>query len=311
MVAYAARRLVSLVGILFGISAVAFTLTALAPGDPAYSLLAMQQPGTVPSAQAVGALRAELGLDDPAPVRYVRWLGGAVQGDLGVSYRSGQPVFTEIVTRMPATLTLAGASLGVALLAGVPLGVLAAARGSSGWDACSRSLALLGATMPTYLLGLLLILVFAARLKLLPAFGSGTPQHLVLPTVALSASVIAQMMRLTRASMRETLGQPFMRTAKAKGLSARRVTVVHALRHAALPIVTATGLSIGHLVGGAVMVETIFSRNGVGKYAVDAIFVRDYPVIQGIVLYTAVAFVVVNFAVDVLYLWIDPRLRHA
>ncbi len=311
MVTYTARRFVSLVGVMLGISAVSFTLTALAPGDPAYSLLHLQQPGTEPSAEAVGALRAELGLNDPAPVRYLRWLGGAVLGDLGVSYRSGQPVAAEIAARMPATLILAGTSLAVGLGVGVPFGVFAAVRPRSWWDAVSRVLALLGASVPTYLLGLLLILVFAARLKLLPAFGSGTARHLILPTAALAAGITAQIMRLTRASMLETLRQPFVRTASVKGLSATRVTVWHGLRNAALPVVTATGLASGHLLGGAVMVETIFSREGVGKYAVDAIFVRDYPVIQGAVLYTALVFVVANFAVDLLYHWIDPRLRHA
>jgi ABC-type dipeptide/oligopeptide/nickel transport system permease component len=306
--AYVLRRLLGLVGILFGISVVTFGLTALAPGDPAYAVLALEQPGSTPSDAAVELMRSKLGLDQPAPQRYVHWLSDALRGDLGLSYRSGRPVAAEIAGRVPATLALAGASLGLAAAVGLPLGVLAARRAGSGWDTASRVLVLLGATTPTYVLSLLLVLVFAVQLNVLPAFGSGTALHLVLPAVALSAGPLAQIARLSRASLLEVRRQDYLRTARAKGLSPLRVTLVHASRVAALPVLTVTGVTAGQLLGGAVIVETIFSWNGVGKYAVDAVFLRDYPAIHGVVLYAAAAVALVNFAVDLAYPLLDPRL---
>ncbi len=308
MAGYVARRLLSLLGVLFGISLLAFGLTALAPGDPAYAVLALEQPGSTPSEAAVALLRTELGLDQPAPQRYLHWLSDALRGDLGLSYRSGQPVAAEIAGRLPATLALAGASLGLAAVVGLPLGVLAATRAGSPWDTASRVLVLVGATIPTYVLSLVLVLVFAVQLNVLPAFGSGTALQLVLPAVALSAGPLAQIARLSRASLLEVRRQDYLRTARAKGLSPLRVTLVHASRLAALPVLTVTGLTAGQLLGGAVIVETIFSWNGVGKYAVDAVFLRDYPAIQGVVLYAAAAVALVNFAVDLAYPFLDPRL---
>jgi peptide/nickel transport system permease protein len=305
---YVLRRLLGLVGILFGISVVTFGLTALAPGDPAYAVLALEQPGSTPSEAAVELMRSKLGLDQPAPQRYAQWLSDALRGDLGLSYRSGQPVVAELAGRLPATLALAGASLGLAAVVGLPLGVLAATRAGSGWDTASRVLVLVGATTPTYVLSLLLVLVFAAQLNVLPAFGSGTALHLVLPAVALSAGPLAQIARLSRASLLAVRRQDYLRTAVAKGLSPLRVTLVHASRLAALPVLTVTGLTAGQLLGGAVIVETIFSWNGVGKYAVDAVFLRDFPAIQGVVLYAAVAVALVNLAVDLAYPFLDPRL---
>jgi peptide/nickel transport system permease protein len=306
---YVLRRLLGLVGILFGISVVTFGLTALAPGDPAYAVLALEQPGSTPSEGAVELMRSKLGLDQPAPQRYVHWLSAALRGDLGLSYRSGQPVAAEIAGRLPATLGLTGASLGLAAVVGLPLGVLAARRVGSGWDTASRVLVLVGATTPAYVLSLLLVLVFAVQLNVLPAFGSGTALHLVLPAVALSAGPLAQIARFSRASLLEVGRQDYLRTAMAKGLTPLRVTLVHASRVAALPVLTVTGLAAGQLLGGAVIVETIFSWNGVGKYAVDAVFLRDYPAIQGVVLYAAAAVALVNFAVDLIYPLLDPRLR--
>ncbi len=308
MAGYVLRRLLGLVGILFGISVVTFGLTAVAPGDPAYAVLALEQPGSTPSDAAVDLMRSKLGLDHPAPQRYLHWLSDALRGDLGLSYRSGRPVAAEIADRMPATLTLAAASLALAALVGLPLGVLAATRAGSGWDTASRLLVLAGATTPTYVLSLLLVLVFAVQLNLVPAFGSGTALHLVLPAVALSAGPLAQIARLSRASLLEVSRQDYLRTAMAKGLSPLRVTLVHASRVAVLPVLTVTGLTAGQLLGGAVIVETIFSWNGVGKYAVDAVFLRDYPAIQGVVLYAAAAVALVNLAVDLIYPLLDPRL---
>jgi peptide/nickel transport system permease protein len=309
MQTYLMRRLFTLPLLLFGISLISFTLLNLAPGDPARILLRLQQPGTEPPREAVLALRQELGLDDPLPLRYGRWLLGAVSGDLGKSYRSGQPVVVELAQRLPATLMLAGASLALAVLIAIPLGVFAAVRPGSPVDGLSRLLALLGAAVPSYLLALLLILVFGVTLQWLPTIGYGTLQQLVLPALALAAGSSAQLMRLTRASMLEVVQQDYVRTARAKGLREQRVIGVHAFKNALLPVITVLGMNLGYLLGGTVIVEIIFSWPGVGKYAIDAIFLRDYPVIQGFVLYMAVIFLLVNLMVDMTYRWLDPRLH--
>jgi peptide/nickel transport system permease protein len=309
MQTYVTRRLLTLPVLLLGISIISFTLLNLAPGDPADILLRLQQPGTEPPREAVLAFRKELRLDDPLPLRYGRWLLGAIRGDLGKSYRSGKPIMKELGQRLPATLMLAGASLALAVFIGISLGIMAAVWRGSLLDGLGRLLALLGAVVPSYVLALLLILVFAVKLHWLPAIGYGNPKHLVLPAIALAAGVSAPLMRLTRASLLEVLQQDYVRTARAKGLSERAVILGHALKNALLPVVTVLGVRLGHLLGGAVIVETIFGWPGVGKYAVDAIFLRDYPVIQGFVLYMAVIFLVVNLAVDVAYRWVDPRLH--
>ncbi|MFV9503414.1 MAG: ABC transporter permease [Oscillochloridaceae bacterium umkhey_bin13] len=204
---------------------------------------------------------------------------------------------------------LTATSLIIAVSVRVPLGIIAAVRRGSAWDLGSRAIALGGATLPSYLLSMLLVLIFAVWLAWLPAFGSGSLQQLILPSIALAAGVVTQLSRLTRASMLEVLGQDFVRTARAKGLGEFMVLQRHALRNALLPILTVLGVSLGNLLSGAVIVETIFSWFGIGKYAVDAIFLRDYPAVQGVVLYLAVTFVLVNFIVDLVYVWLDPRLR--
>jgi peptide/nickel transport system permease protein len=309
MQAYVARRLLTLPVLLFGISCLSFALLNLAPGDPADILLRLEQPGMEPPREAVLALRHQLRLDDWLPLRYGRWLLGAMRGDLGVSYRSGKPIIKELGQRLPATLMLAGASLALAVSGGIPLGIAAAVWHGSPLDGLSRLLAPLGAVVPSYILALLLILLFSVKLGWLPAIGYGSPKHLILPAIALAAGVSAQLMRLTRASLLEVLKQDYVRTARAKGMSEEVVIVVHALKNALLPVVTVLGISLGHLLSGAVIVETIFGWPGVGKYAVDAIFLRDYPVIQGFVLYMAVIFLLVNLAVDMAYRRLDPRLH--
>jgi peptide/nickel transport system permease protein len=309
MRAYVVRRLLTLPALLLGISIISFTLLNLAPGDPADILLRLQQPGTEPPREAVLTLRHQLHLDDPLPLRYGRWLLLAMRGDLGVSYRSGKPIVQELWQRLPATLLLAGTSLALAVSIGIPLGIMAAVWHGSLPDGLSRLLALLGAVIPSYVLALLLVLLFAVRLGWLPAVGYGSPKHLILPAVALTGGVSAQLMRLTRASLLDVLTQDYVRTARAKGMSERVVIVRHALKNALLPVVTVLGMSLGHLLGGAVMVETIFGWPGIGKYAVDAIFLRDYPVIQGFVLYMAIVFLLVNLAVDIAYRRLDPRLH--
>jgi peptide/nickel transport system permease protein len=295
--------------LLLGISIISFTLLNLAPGDPAYSILKDRNSGEEPAPEDILALRKELRLDDPVVLRYGRWLLGAMQGDLGVSYRGGQPIMRELWQRFPATLMLTGTALLLAIVVGIPLGIGAALRRGSSTDGLSRLLALVGAAIPSYVLALLLMLVIGVKLNWLPTIGYGSPKHLILPAITLAAGSSAQLMRLTRASMLEVLQQDYVRTARAKGLNERVVIWVHALKNALLPVVTVLGINLGHLLGGTVIVESIFSWPGVGKYAVDSIFLRDFPVIQGFVLYMGLIFLLVNLAVDLSYRWLDPRLH--
>ena len=306
---YLARRLLTLPLLLVGISGISFLLLNFAPGDAAEITLRRQNGGVTPPREAVVALRQELGLDDPLPVRYVRWVSGAVRGDLGDSYRTGNSIAAELGRRLPATLLLASVALALAVVTGIPLGVLAAVKRGSWADTCSRLLALVGAAVPSYVMAPALMLLFAVQLDWLPAIGYGSPQNLVLPALALSFGTMAQLMRLTRASVLEVLGQDYMRTARAKGLAEGVVVWHHGLKNALLPVITVLGTSTGYLLGGAVIIETIFGWPGVGQFVVVGISQRDYPVVQGFVLYMAVIFLLVNLAVDVSYQWLDPRLH--
>jgi len=309
MLTYLLQRLAAMVGVLFGISIIVFALVVAAPGDPAAILLEIEKGGVTPTAEELALFRSQLGLDAPAPQRYLTWVGQALTGDLGRSYRSRQPIIRELAARLPATLQLTGVSLVLAIGIGLPLGIGSVVWRNRWLDLLVRLLVLVGGAIPSYVLALLLTLLFAVKLGWLPAFGSGTPRHIILPALALAGGTIAQLMRLTHASMVETLQQDYVRTAQMKGVAPATVLLRHALRNGLLPIVTALGLSVGHLLSGAVIVETIFNWYGIGKYAVDAIFLRDYPVIQAVTLYMAVAFVLVNLLVDLLYRWIDPRVR--
>lgn len=309
MRAYVARRLLILPAMLFGISIISFALLNFAPGDPAEIILLRQNPGEPVLPEAVQALRQQLGLDAALPLRYVRWLFGVLRADLGESYRSGTPIRNELIKRFPATMMLALASLALSVVVSIPLGIVGALSRGSPLDGLSRILALLGAAVPSYVLALLLMLFIAVKLNWLPAIGYGGPKHLILPTIALAAGGSAQLMRLTRASMLEVLQQDYMRTARAKGLTERSVVLVHGLKNGLLPVVTMLGISLGHLLGGTVIVETIFGWPGVGRYAVESILQRDYPVVQGFVLYMAVIFLLANLAVDLAYRWLDPRLH--
>jgi peptide/nickel transport system permease protein len=306
---YALGRLASLVPVLLGVSLLAFALANLAPGDPAEQ--ALRQGGQEPTREQVQALRHRLGLDAPLPVRYARWLGGALRGDLGRSYADGRPVAGELARRFPATLELAVAALGLAVVVGVGGGVVAAVRRDSPLDQASRVGALLFAALPGFALALWLVAVFAVRLHLLPVagFGGGDPAHLALPATTLAGATAATLLRLTRSSMLEVGGLDFLRTARAKGLSEGAVLWGHALRNALLPVVTVAATGFGRMLGGAAIVEVIFAWPGVGKYAVDAIYARDYPVVQGFVLWMGVTFVLVNLGADLLSHRLDPRIR--
>jgi peptide/nickel transport system permease protein len=309
MRAYVARRLLILPALLFGISIISFALLNFAPGDPAEIILRRQNPEEPPLPEAVRALRQQLGLDAPLPLRYGRWLFDVLKGDLGESYRSGTPIMSELVKRFPATMMLATAALALSVVVSIPLGIIAALWRGSLLDSLSRLLALLGAAIPSYVLALLLMLFIAVKLNWLPAIGYGSPKNLILPAIALAAGSSAQVMRLTRASMLEVLQQDYMRTARSKGLNERTVVMVHGLKNGLLPVVTMLGINLGHLLGGTVIVETIFGWPGVGRYAVESILQRDYPVVQGFVLYMALIFLLANLAVDFSYRWLDPRLH--
>jgi len=302
------RRLLLLVPVWLGITLLAFGLGRLAPGDPA-RLIAEQQIDGPPTPEQIEQVRQEVGLNAPLPVQYTRWVWNALQGDLGRSYKTGGPVLRELVERFPATLQLAICSMLVGVGLALPLGIQAAVRRGSGIDHASRLAALIGASLPSFWLGFLLIIVFAVQLRLLPVAGRGALRHLILPAVTLGFGMAAPLTRLTRSSMLEVLGEDYIQTARAKGLAARTVVLQHALRNALIPIITVAGMSFGHLLGGTVIVETVFAWPGVGKLVVDSILARDYPLIQGYVLFMGTLFVLINLAVDLFYVWIDPRIR--
>ena len=306
--AYVSRRALHLVPVLLGVSLLAFGVANLAPGDPAEIML-LRQTGQAPDAQSVAHLRERLGLDRPFAIRYAVWLGNAARGELGVSYRTGTPVLRVLAERFPATVELAVSALLVSIAFAIPLGVIAAISRNSVGDNIARLIALLGTSIPSFVLAYLLILVFAVALRLLPVAGYDGWRYLVLPVLTLAIGESAALARLIRANMLEVLGQDYVRTATAKGVPRRMVLVRHALKNALNPVVTLAGIRIGRLLGGAAIVETIFARPGIGKTIVDAIHDRDYPVIQGFVLFTGTVFVLANLLVDLSYAWLDPRAR--
>ncbi len=305
MGAYVLRRLALAIPTLIGVTVVVFALIRLVPGDPARLVLGLQA-----SEEEVQRLRGQLGLDQPLRVQYVRFLGRLVRGDLGRSVVTGEPVVREIAARLPATVQLAVASTVVAAAVGVTAGVVSATRQYAWLDYLVMTVALFGISLPVFWLGLMLMLLFSVHLRWLPAGGYGTPAHLVLPTVTLAAFSVAIIARMTRSSLLEVLHQDYVRTAWAKGLSARAVVLRHALKNALIPVVTVIGLQFGGLLGGAILTETVFAWPGMGRLLVGAIVARDYPVVQGAVLVFAALFTLVNLAVDVLYAYVDPRIHY-
>lgn len=304
---YLLKRLFYLLPVMLGISVITFGLINLAPGDPAEIILRVG--GAEPTREAVNALRAELGLNDPVYIQYLRWLWDAVRLDFGVSYRTGLPVTREILSRFPATLELTLAAMTFMILVALPAGVLSALYRHAFIDHLTRVFALLGASLPGFWKGLMLIYLFAVVWGLLPVMGRGGLRHLVLPAVTLGFGMAAVYTRIIRAGMLEVLNQDYIKLARAKGLQERWVIGRHALKNALLPTVTLFGMSLGHLLGGTVIVETIFAWPGVGKFVVDAIFNRDYPVIQGYAMFMALIFVLANLLVDLSYGLLDPRIR--
>ncbi|WP_041328303.1 ABC transporter permease [Rubrobacter xylanophilus] len=333
MTTYIARRLLQIIPVLFGVSVIVFFMVRAIPGDPAQILLGQQA-----TPEQVERLRERLGLNEDPLTQYVIFLRDALTGDLGESIVTGRPVTVELLDRFPATLELTLAALLFAVAVGIPVGVLAAVRQYSWIDRLTSVVALTGVSMPIFWLALVLVVVFTVRLDLLPFPGrlsSGVEivritgmvvpdailtgnfaglwdgvKHLILPAVALGTIPMAVVTRMTRSAMLEVMGEDYIRTAHAKGVTPWRVVFKHALRNAMLPVVTVIGLQFGLLMGGAVLTETIFSWDGIGQIALESIYRRDYPMIQGVVLYGAFFFVLVNLVVDILYAVLDPRVRY-
>jgi peptide/nickel transport system permease protein/oligopeptide transport system permease protein len=303
---YVARRLVASVPTLLGVSVVVFMMVRMLPGDPARIVA-----GLLASESDVEHIRHQLGLDQPGPVQYAAFLARLVHLDLGTSVRSGQPVVNEVLARLPWTAELAVTSIAVATALGVAAGLVAALYHNRRLDVLISALMLFGISMPVYWFGLMLIVVFAIKLQWLPGAGSQDPGAWVLPTLTLAAFSVALIARMTRSTMLEVLRADYIRTARAKGLVERSVVYGHALRTGLLPIVTVIGHQFGTLLGGAVLTETVFGWPGMGQLLVDALFARDYPVVQGIVLTFSTLFILVNLAVDVLYGYIDPRIHYS
>ncbi|MBB6097296.1 ABC-type dipeptide/oligopeptide/nickel transport system permease component [Deinobacterium chartae] len=308
MLTYALKRLLTLPLVLLGAALLVFLLMHLAPGDTATALLGEFGQGA--SAEQLARLREQLGLNDPLLVQYGRFVLEAVQGDLGESLRSGRPVLEEILERFPYTLQLTLVALVLAVVVAIPAGILAARRPGSLWDTLVMGTALLGVSVPSFWLGLMLMLLFSLQLGWLPASGSGSLAHLVLPAVTIAAGSVAFIARMTRASLLEVLSQDFVRTARAKGLPEGRVVMRHALRAALIPVVTSVGLEFGGLLGGAVLTETIFAWPGLGRMTVQAILARDIYLVQGAVLFVTVTFTLVNLLTDLLYVRLNPRIRY-
>ncbi len=300
---FLARRLAQAVVVVLGVSFVVFLILHLT-GDPALLLLPPDA-----TADEIRAFRDAMGFNDPFLVQYGRFLRGVVRGNFGQSLRHGEPAMTLVVERLPATLELAGAAMLIALGLAIPAGIVSAVRRNTPLDYVSTTVALLGQSMPTFWLGIMLILVFSVWLQVLPSSGRGDVQHLLLPAVTLGLFTTARMMRLTRSGMLEVLGQDYIRTARAKGVSEPPIVWKHALRNAAVPIMTIAGIELGTLLGGSVVTETIFAWPGVGRLSVQAIYNRDYPVVQAAVFLLSTTFVGVNLLVDLAYSYLDPRIR--
>lgn len=319
---YIFRRILQALPVLFGITIITFTFTELAPGDAVSAMLMEQQGGAVDI--DVDALREKYGLDQPAPVRYARWLGGILQGNMGIRVRSGVPVAEEIGRRLPATLQLMITAIIFSVLIGIPVGIISALRQYSVGDFVLTGFVFAGISVPGFFAAIAMIYIFAVRLGWFPTGGYGTPgaelgtiaalvdrlHHMALPALVLGIESTAAIMRYTRASMLEVIRQDYMITARSKGLSTLLITMRHALRNALLPVITVIGLRLPSLFGGAIIIETIFNWPGMGTLYMDGVSTRDYPLIMSLVLISAFVIVVSNLITDLVYAIVDPRVRY-
>jgi len=303
MKGYILKRLFHSIFVLVGISLVVFIILHLT-GDPAALLMPMDA-----TPEQVAQFRQEMGFNDPIIVQYWRFFKGTLRGDFGQSFRHSQPALELVMERMPATIQLTLAAMVIALLVAIPVGIISAIRRNSILDHIGMTGALLGQSTPVFWLGIMLILIFSVTIQWFPSSGRGEIQHLVLPAITLGMFTMARTARMMRSSMLEVMGQEYMKTAKAKGLSPGMVILKHALKNAAIPVVTIVGMELGTLLGGAVITEWIFAWPGVGRLTVQAIFNRDYPVVQAAVFLLASIFVLVNLVVDLLYTYLDPRVK--
>ncbi|AVQ20128.1 nickel ABC transporter permease [Fusobacterium mortiferum] len=301
---YVLKRILLLIPVLLGVSLLVFAIMSLTPGDPAQLILGENAPK-----EAVLKLREEMGLNDPFFMQYFRFVKNAIMGDFGRSYTTGREVFGEIFVRFPNTLILAVIGIIISVCIGIPIGIISATRQYSFLDSFSMVIALLGVSMPVFWLGLMLILTFSVKLGWLPSGGFDGLKSIILPAVTLGVGSAAIITRMTRSSMLEVIRQDYIRTARAKGVAEKVVINKHALKNALIPIITVVGLQFGHLLGGAVLTESVYSWPGVGRLMVDAIRQKDTPTVLAAVVFLAAAFSVVNLLVDILYAYVDPRIK--
>jgi peptide/nickel transport system permease protein len=304
LLAFALKRLARLLLTVLLIATIVFFVIRVIPGDPALVIA-----GVDATPESIAALRAKLGTDRPLVVQYGSWLAGIATLDFGKSMATGQPVIGLILQRFPLTLTLALLGLAISVALAIPLGILSAVRRWSGWDYLGMAFSQVGMAVPSFWLGILLLLLLAVRIRLFPLFGSGSFRHLVLPAVSLGFARAAVLLRLTRASMVEELSREYVVTARAKGLTERMVKYKHALKNAMLPVVTVAGIQLGYMLGGAVIIEQVFSLPGLGRLFLTAVYQRDFPLIQGGIVFIAFVFSLINFAVDILYSVLNPKIR--
>jgi peptide/nickel transport system permease protein len=314
MTQYIIRRLLQSLFIIWGCATLVFFMIRMIPGDPVVLML-----GPEYTPEAAELIRQKLGLNESLPIQYVRWLSNLATGDLGGSIATGETVSQVIMSGLPKTLSLAAVSFVIALIIAVPAGIIAALKRNSVFDYGASVTAFIGVSMPSFWVGIILILVFAVRLHWLPAIGYSEIaedgfvewfKRLILPSVAIGIGYSAILMRFVRAGLLEVLGSDYVRTARAKGLREQSVVLRHALRNSLIPVVTVIGIQLALLLSGAVVVETVFSIRGIGRILVGAIFDRDYPIVQGVILVIAVIFVLANLIVDIVYTFIDPRIRY-
>ena len=301
---YIAQRLAMMIIVILGISFIVFTIMNLTPGNPAQIILGQSAPP-----EQVARLEEELGLNNPFFVRYFDYIKDMLHGDFGESYNTGLPVFQEIFARFPATLQLSAIAMFFAALVGIPVGVISAVRQYSFTDAVSTTLALLFASVPSFVLGLILMLVFCLHLRWFPATGLNGLTSYILPAVTLSTATMATLVRMTRSTMLEVLKQDYIRTARAKGVDEKTVVLKHSLRNALLPIIPVIGVDFGYLLGGAVVIESVFSISGLGSLLITGIRMKDTPTVMAAIMFVTLAYSLVNLAVDIIYAFIDPRIK--
>ncbi len=304
MLIFLIRRFIQIIPVLLGVTLIVFLIMQMVPGDPA-ALVA----GEGATDAQVDSIRHDLGLDQPVLVQYAKYVGEVVQGDLGESIRTSRPVLDEILVRLPITLELAFWSILITVILGVTIGIIAATKQNSFTDVGLMMVALLGVSLPNFWLGLILILYFSVELQWFPVAGWGTFSHIILPALTLGTGGAAIVARMTRASMLEVIRQDYIRTAKAKGVRQRLIIYKHALKNALIPVITVVGLQFGALLGGTVLTESVFAINGVGRLIIDAIRMRDLPLVQGTILFVSVLFVLVNLLVDVSYRFLNKRVE--